>query len=293
MNSLTLPSLVETATTDSLILHGFFAPQAGDTAVLHIHGYEGNFYENHFTHVLSSAFQEKNITFLTTNNRGNGKDTTFNTIDGNEKRIGANFELLSEAYLDIDAWIKFLLDQGYTNIILQGHSLGTIKVVRYLFEGSYTNSIKKMILLAPFDKNGIAEHESDGQWITYLKEAEEKVKQGKGEEIIPKYFKDTLTMSYQNYASWYEDAELSRMFDFYDKSYDFPVLKKIAVPTKIIVGTKDPYFHPSNPEHPEEAMNILLKNIPNSEGVLIEEAEHSFAPHEDILEKEVLSGFEK
>jgi predicted alpha/beta hydrolase family esterase len=34
---------------------------------------------------------------------------------------------------------------------LQGHSLGTFKIVRYLFEGKYADKINKLILLAPFD----------------------------------------------------------------------------------------------------------------------------------------------
>ena len=64
-------------------------------------------------------------------------------------------ELLEEAHLDISAWIKFLLDEGYQEIILQGHSLGTIKVIRYLFEGEYKNKISKLILLAPFEKHAL------------------------------------------------------------------------------------------------------------------------------------------
>ena len=57
---------------------------------------------------------------------------------------------------------------------------------------------------------------------------------------------------------------------------------------KIIVGEKDEYFHLSNKDHPEEAMSILLKNIPNSQGVIIPGARHSYKPHEDIMAKEVI-----
>ena len=45
--------------------------------------------------------------------------------------------------------------QGYSEFILAGHSLGTIKSVRYLFEGEYADTIRSLILLAPFDKMDI------------------------------------------------------------------------------------------------------------------------------------------
>ena len=81
MSSTFTNSLVETSTADNLILHGYFAPAEGETALLHIHGFEGNFYENHFTHVQADTLAKHNIPFLTANTRGNGKDTNFNTID--------------------------------------------------------------------------------------------------------------------------------------------------------------------------------------------------------------------
>ncbi len=78
------------------------------------------------------------------------------------------------------------------------------------------------------------------------------------------------------------------MFEFCSKNYDFPILRQIKIPVKIIVGEKDEYFHLSNKDHPEEAMSILLKNIPNSQGVIIPGARHSYKPHEDIMAKEVI-----
>lgn len=278
--------LVETVTSDTLILHAYYIPADSKTAVLHIHGFEGNFYENHFVHVLADTFSSNKIPFLAVNTRGNNTTTYINTTDGKEVTIGAHLELLHEAYRDIDAWIEFLLDKGYEDIVLCGHSLGTIKAVRYLFEGTHIDRVKKLILLAPFDKTSWINKKSHGHWQEYLKIAQEKVAEGKGEERIPADW-DASPYSYQTYVSWNEDTELSKMFDFYNKNYHFPVLKKITVPTKIVVGSIDPAFHPSNSDNPQEAMDVLLKNIPNSQGKLIKGAVHSFAPHEQIMAEAV------
>ena len=246
--------LLQISTSDGLYLHGFYSPtEDKKTALLHIHGFEGNFYENSFIYSLIKETSQNNIAFLTVNTRGNNKITDFNTISGGYKTIGAWNELLEEAHLDISAWLKFLLDEGYQEIILQGHSLGTIKVVRYLFEGEYKDIISKLILLAPFEKH------------------------------IP-----SSDLSPQTFESWNNQSDLARVFDFSATDYDFPILKQIKIPTKIIVGEKDEYFYPSNQNDFQRIMNLLLSHIPNSQGVFIPDTVHSYKPNEELMSKEVV-----
>lgn len=246
--------LLQVSTSDGLYLHGYYSPSSDKKiALLHIHGFEGNFYENNFIYVLAESLNKNNIAFLTVNTRGNGAITDFNTVDGKYKTIGSWNELLEGAHLDINAWIKYLIDQGYQEIILQGHSLGTIKVIRYLFEGEYKNKINKLILLAPFEKR--------------LPPS----------DLSPKTLK-----------SWDDQSDLVRVFDFSAVGYDFPILKKINIPTKIIVGSKDECFYVSDPNNFQRAMDILLTHIPNSQGVFIPNAVHSFKPNEELMSKEVV-----
>jgi len=246
--------LLQISTSDGLYLHGFYCPTDDKkVAILHIHGFEGNFYENNFIYSLIKATKKNNIAFLTVNTRGNNKNSDFNTIDGKYTTIGSWNELLEEAHLDISAWIKFLLDEGYQEIILQGHSLGTIKVIRYLFEGKYKDKINKLVLLAPFEKRSLPS------------------------DLSPKTGK-----------SWDNQSDLSRIFDFSATDYNFPILKQIKIPTKIIVGEKDPCFFPSDKNNYRKAMDILLTHISNSQGVFIPNALHSFSPNEDLMSKEVI-----
>lgn len=284
--------IVQVATSDGLYLQGYFAPKEGKTALLHIHGFEGNFYENKFVQLLAEELDKENITFLSVNTRGCEKIKDFNTTDGETKTVGARYELLEDSHIDIGAWIRFLLEKGYEDIILSGHSLGTYKVVRYLLTGKSKNSIKKLILLSPFDKEGSMRAYTKTPVKELIKKAQKIVKEGRGDEMITEEF-EAIVVSYKTWLSWYSQDELGRVFEFVSKDYDFPALKKINVPTKIIVGTKDEFFHQSNPDHPEEAMDVLLKHIPNSEGKLIEGSVHSFAPHEDILAKEVVEFIKK
>ncbi len=273
-------TLLQISTSDGLYLHGFYVPADNKkVGVLHIHGYEGNFYENNFVHVLIQEMEKKQIGFLTVNTRGNGKETDINTVDGQSRKIGARYELLEESHLDITAWLQFLITEGYEQIVLMGHSLGTMKVVRYLFEGEFKHKVDKLILLAPFDKKGylIVNGMSDVEDL--LSKARAKIASGEGDERVTSEFEDT-GMSYKTFVSWYEQDNLGRIFEFCSLDYDFPILKRISIPTKVIVGSKDEYFCPTNPEHHEDAMKMLLDHIPNSTCVLLADAVHSFKPHE-------------
>jgi len=246
--------LLQISTSDGLYLHGFYAPTEDKKVVLlHVHGFEGNFYENSFVYSLEENLAKNNIAFLTVNTRGNNKNSDFNTVDGGYKTIGAWNELLEEAHLDISAWIKFLIDEGYQEIILQGHSLGTLKVIRYLFEGEYKDKVNKLILLAPFEKHT-----------------------------------PSSDLSPQTFESWNNQSDLARVFDFSATDYDFPILKQIKIPTKIIVGQKDEYFYPTNPNDFQRIMDLLLSHIPNSEGVFIPDAVHSYKPNENLMSQEVV-----
>lgn len=242
--------LLQISTSDGLYIHGFYCPSSDKkVALLHIHGFEGNFYENNFVYSLIKNLSQNNIAFLTVNTRGNNKISDFNTVDGKYKTIGAWNELLEEAHLDISAWIKFLLDEGYQEIILQGHSLGTVKVIHYLFQGEYKEKINKLILLAPFESG------------------------------LP----DNLSKSTQE--SW---KKYTKMFEFSNSNCDLSILKQIKIPTKIIVGDKDECFYPTNPKDFQKIMDLLLSHIPNSQGVFIPDALHSYHPNEDLMSQEVV-----
>lgn len=279
--------LLQVSTSDGLFLHGYYmSSEDKKVGVLYIHGMEGNFYQDNFVHILMNEMEGKGVGFLTVNTRGNGKDTDFNTTDGLIKRVGSRYELLEEAHLDITAWLKVLINEGYSEIVLMGHSAGAVKVVRYLFEGALKDKLNKLILLSPIDPlgNRIAKGRSD--IVGFLKKAQAKIDESKGDELITSEF-DHDVLSYKTFISWYKQDDLGRMFEFCNKEYNFPILKKIKIPTKIIVGSKDEYLHPCNPEHPEEAMKVLLDSIPNSQGKMIDGAVHSFHPYEQVMASEV------
>lgn len=281
-----MSSLVQTTTKDGLLLQGYFSDESPKKVILHIHGFEGNFYGNTFVQVVANHLRNKSISLLTVNTRGCEKIKDFNTVDGKIKTIGARYELLEDSAMDIDAWVEFLLDKGYEMIILQGHSLGTMKAVRYLSEGKFADKIEKLILLSPFDKKGALEKYTKTPITELLAKAQKMIDEGKGDEMITPEF-DEIVVSYKTYVSWYKQDDLGRMYEFCSSDYDFPSLKAISIPTKVIVGSKDEFFHLSNPDHPEEALSLMEKHIPNCQTKLISGANHGYRGFEQVLAEEI------
>ncbi|MFA6981490.1 MAG: alpha/beta hydrolase [Patescibacteria group bacterium] len=277
--------LVQVATSDGIYLHGYYSPAENKKAcVLHIHGFDGNFYQDDYINVLEQELGKSGIGFLTVNTRGCGKNTSFKTIEGRYRRIGTRYELLEDAHLDITAWVKFLIEDSTEEIILAGHSLGTMKVVRYLFEGELKDRITRLILLAPFDKKGLIAPILNKDMDALRSIADKISDTGGGPKTRSSGFGPVST---KTFLSWYRQDDLGRMFEFCNEDYDFPILEQIKVPTLIVVGSKDEFFHLSNPDHPEEAMSILLKHISNSRGKIIENSDHAFRSYENAMAREV------
>jgi len=285
--------LVKTNTEDNLFLHGLFK-RGNDKekyAVLHIHGFEGDFFSDQFLTVEANGLLENGHSFLSAQTRGTGSEFEFTTTAGEIKEIGCSYELMKDAYKDIDAWVEYLVENGFHNIVLQGHSLGTVKVIRYLAEGNHTKYIKKVVLLSPIDIHALIEIASDGKYKEYLSQAKKKIDKGEGREIMPESFIN-MRVSYQTFASWLTMDHFGKMFNFADEDNNFMLLNKIDIPVKAIVGSDDNLFHPMNPTNTQEAIDIMKLNIQDFKYMIIEGAGHIFTSKEHDLAHEIISFLE-
>ncbi len=140
--------IVTVKTADNLTLYGLFleAPNS-KTIFINTHGTASNFYEENFIEVFAKYFIKNEISLLSTNNRGAGVYDAY-------QKTGAAVEYFEDCVLDIDAWISFATEKGYTKIILSGHSLGTEKVVYYMGHGDFAHKVSRVVLLAPADSYG-------------------------------------------------------------------------------------------------------------------------------------------
>lgn len=279
--------LIRILTQDNLELQGLlFEPeQKTDKAVIHIHGWTGNFYENAFLDDATNGLIENNFAFLTFNNRGAGFVQEFlRKTDSKVEyvKIGGSLERFEDCLLDIEAAVLFLQKRGFNNIYLQGHSTGAQKASYFTIKNKY--NIKGLILLEPADDPEIAKKMLGGKYEEALKTAEEYISSGTPDKMMPSWVSSTgFAASAQRFQSIADpESDEGELFNF---GSNLDELKKIDCPMIIIFGSKSQYQN--NPEHTIQTLNRALPKVTTK---LIENGDHGFTNHEDELQQ-IITGW--
>lgn len=219
--------------TDGVELQGWLNDEAGDLAVLHLHGMSGNGYENYFLDSLRAMYAKHDVSLFTIDTRGRGIISDFRQGDG-WKHAGSCFELFEESVHDIQGALDYLKSLGKTRFILQGHSLGCTKAVNYVLAHD-TAGIEKVILLAPTDMAGWAGAEPKHQ--EYLTRAKQLLAEGKGEELVDaQCWLDKTPISAQTYPTMCEAGSAA---DIYSNREGGALLGRVELPMLIPYGDDD------------------------------------------------------
>lgn len=151
--------------------------------VIHVHGLNGNFYENRFLDILAESYTEKNYAFLTFNNRGRGFITEL--IKWNDfVVIGWCLERFKDCILDIQWVVNRVKEKGYNEIVLEGHSYWCNKVL-YYYNNTKDEQIKQIVLLAPCDiPSECKKFLSKDEYEKAKNESTKLVNEGKENELI-------------------------------------------------------------------------------------------------------------
>jgi pimeloyl-ACP methyl ester carboxylesterase len=200
--------------------------------------------------------------------------------------------MFEDCVIDIDAWMEFLKLKGYTDIHLQGHSLGCSKIAYYQ-KIKKNKFVKSLIFLSPSDMMGLlVEPNYKEEYERHLKEAKELISKGKGNELLSSIqweFAKQCANSYVNFS--FENDNLA-IFNYYNLERGFETIKSIKIPMLAFTGTKDDAIVTNH----KESMELLKKNAincPNFEYKVFDNAEHSFDGFGNQITKEVLSFLHK
>ena len=198
------PKLVEFSTKDKLLLPGLlYEAKDSKKAVIYLHGNGSSsvFYDEKEKRVLPNEITKKGISFLKFNNRGAHIIKKLNIKKENEVerlKFGCAYEIIRECVLDIDAAVKFFQGLGYKEFYLMGTSTGANKICVYNYYKP-DNLFKKYVLICGGDDTGIYYSElGDKRFWKLLKESKEKIRAGKGEEIIESLI-NTEVFSYKGF----------------------------------------------------------------------------------------------
>lgn len=286
--------IVEIKTKDEIVLNGLIneAPDS-DTILINIHGTGGNFYEELFIKNLFLELPKIGVSFLSINNRGNS------ILGDSWQRTGSAIEKFEDCLLDIDSWIEFSLGKKYKKIILQGHSLGTEKIVYYMNNGKYRNKVKSIVLLGFSDSYGCEMNYLRNNKDIFFKEAKELVKSGKSDHLLRTDLKShagILPISAGSFLNQFsQNSELSKTFTFHKKKLDD--YSNIKIPILAIISDNDKHtaktIVKNGSEHTsiplKEACTLLKKENPKTKLVVLNNTNHDFEGKEKELTNEIIN----
>ena len=252
--------------------------------LIQIHGMTSNCFKDR-DRTIAKKVNEIGIDVLDFNNRGSDV-VRYIKNDNVTLLAGMAYEKVEDCYCDVVGAIEFALNLGYEEIYLQGHSLGSTKVV-YTYnklqkeDSKLLNNIKGIILLSLVDIVGVIDADANKE---YLSLAEEKAKKGEIMDLMPfKCFIHPISVkSFLQYTKHNENFDFAR----YSKTDDkFEILNNIQCPIFMRWGNVNELIK----QDAKDLAEFMNKKITNSNKDIsyIDGADHSYHGKFEQLAEEI------
>lgn len=271
--------LVSITTADGTDLVGILyepAERAGpnrDLAIVHVRGWTGIPLGGP-VNKLAPVYAERGIAALTFELRRSG-------VGGD---LVASFEWDLE---DIDAVVRWLVEQGYRRIVLAGHSLGSVGVTVYTARRKHPQVVANVHYAPTADtplwvRTGLG----DARYDELVARARAAVEAGRGErELIDAHFRDYLADDFHRpvrvpkragpWLSWWgPDAD----------SVNSRFIGEVETPILLLCGSEDQY----NDRERLNRLQALAVKSPDCRQVWYADCDHGFAGFEEQTAEDVL-----
>lgn len=278
-------------TEDEIELVGLLERPTNPTkrVVISVHGMQSNCLKRR-EDILSKEISNAGVAYFAFNNRG-AELMTYTRKTTGEKILngGSVYEDVLDGYYDIKGAINKMLELGYTDIYLQGHSLGCTKIVytyNKLKNENNVKNIKGIMLLSLVDIPDCQKYDLGDKYMKMMEYAENKEKEGKLNDLMPieSFDHPICVRSYLRYFKYNKDIDFAR---FWDKDYNFKELNNIQIPLFLRWGN----VHDLVLQNLSNLIEILKSKIQNEKLDIgyIDGADHGYTGKEETLAKEIIS----
>lgn len=263
--------------------------QKTDRVVISIHGMQSNCLKKR-EDILSKKIAESGTAYFAFNNRGAEVLTYIKKTTG-EKELngGVIYEDVLDSYYDIKAAIDKMTELGFSEIYLQGHSLGCTKIIytyNKLRNTKTLENVKGIMLLSLVDILGCQVYDlGEQKYKEMLEYANQKEKQKHLRELMPaESFEHPISVgAYLRYFKYNKEINFAR---FGDEEYTFPEINNIEIPLFLRWGNN----HDLVIQNMDDLIKMLKIKIKNSKLDIgyIEGADHGYTGKEEVLAKEII-----
>lgn len=278
-------------TEDEIELVGLLERPTNPTkrVVISVHGMQSNCLKRR-EDILSKEISNAGVAYFAFNNRG-AELMTYTRKTTGEKILngGSVYEDVLDGYYDIKGAINKMLELGYTDIYLQGHSLGCTKIVytyNKLKNENNVKNIKGIMLLSLVDIPDCQKYDLGDKYAEMMEYAENKEKEGKLNDLMPieSFDHPICVRSYLRYFKYNKDIDFAR---FWDKDYNFKELNNIQIPLFLRWGN----VHDLVVQNLDDLIKFLKSKIQNEKLDIgyIDGADHGYTGKEETLAKEIIS----
>lgn len=278
-------------TEDEIELVGLLERPTNPTkrVVISVHGMQSNCLKRR-EDILSKEISNAGVAYFAFNNRG-AELMTYTRKTTGEKILngGSVYEDVLDGYYDIKGAINKMLELGYTDIYLQGHSLGCTKIVytyNKLKNENNVKNIKGIMLLSLVDIPDCQKYDLGNKYVEMMEYAENKEKEGKLNDLMPieSFDHPICVRSYLRYFKYNKDIDFAR---FWDKDYNFKELNNIQIPLFLRWGN----VHDLVVQNLDDLIKFLKSKIQNEKIDIgyIDGADHGYTGKEETLAKEIIS----
>ena len=190
---------------------------------------------------------------------------------GKQKYTGVVFDDFSVVYEDVESYVKYAKKEGYKNIILAGHSLGSNKIIHYL-GNTPDDFVDYFIVSSPIDIMHWWKIMPDIDRCFNL--AKQFVDENRGNDILPYMFGGFSPMSANAVLGFYHADNLKNC----------PVISGIGETNSLysikpkgsfVIGSKDSVVG-GDAEGFMNKLNALTKHPYNNQVIVVPDASHIF-----------------
>lgn len=256
--------------------------------IIHIHGKEGHFIQNHFVTYMGYLYPNSGVSFLTFNNRGHDyiADMLRKSAQGMEWTTrGTAFDTIEESILDINGVVEHVKDLGYEEIMLQGHSIGPHKISYYIANNP-KHKISKAIFLSPGDIIYVL-NAYVPEWKKYALIAKKMIREKRADELMPIRLWSNAPASAKTFWNYTNPDSNYWIFNFTEPEREFKFFNKLQLPLLVIEPDND--F--ANGVDSNKLISILKKKTLSKKftGLIIENTVHGLLGKEEEVCKKILS----